>query len=135
MFSVFESFFRASLEREERPPGIAKVGVFTLRRLLYDCSARARGPDEPGGDPRGPGGEAQWPGGGSFVPCSHADGELRRRLNTLTHARSSASVAAAVASWSNQPIRATRAQMSGESAPYARVGSKCVRGRHDEVGR
>jgi hypothetical protein len=64
MFSVFESFFRASLEREERPPGIAKVGVFTLRRLLYDCSARARGPDEPGGDPRGPGGEAQWPGGG-----------------------------------------------------------------------
>ena len=64
MFSVFESFFRASLEREERPPGIANVGVFTLRRLLYDCSARACGPDEPGGDPRGPGGEAQWPGGG-----------------------------------------------------------------------
>ena len=64
MFSVFESFFRASLEREERPPGNAKVGVFTLRRLLYDCSARACGPDEPGGDPRGPGGEAQWPGGG-----------------------------------------------------------------------
>jgi hypothetical protein len=64
MFSVFESFFRASLEREERPPGIAKVGVFTRRRLLYDCSAHACGPDEPGGDPRGPGGEAQWPGGG-----------------------------------------------------------------------
>jgi hypothetical protein len=41
MFSVFESFFRASLEREERPPGIANVGVFTLRRLLYDRSARA----------------------------------------------------------------------------------------------
>ena len=54
MFSVFESFFRASLEREERRPGNANVGVFTLRRLLYDCSARACGPDEPGGDPRGP---------------------------------------------------------------------------------
>ena len=64
MFSVFESFFRASLEREERRPGNANVGVFTLRRLLYDCSARACGPDEPGGDPRGQGGEAHWPGGG-----------------------------------------------------------------------
>ena len=65
MFSVFESLFRASLEREERPPGNAKVGVFTARSLEHDCSARACGPDEPGGDPRGPGGEAQWPDGGS----------------------------------------------------------------------
>ena len=65
MFDDFESFFRASLEREERLPGNAKVGVFTLHRLLYDCSARACGPNEPGGDPGGPGGEAQWPDGGS----------------------------------------------------------------------
>ena len=65
MFSVFESFFRASLEREERPPGNAKVGVFTARSLEHDCSARACGPDEPGGGPGGPGGEAQWPDGGS----------------------------------------------------------------------
>ena len=65
MFSVFLSFFRASLEREERLPGNAKVGVFTARSLEHDCSARACGPDEPGGDPRGPGGEAQWPDGGS----------------------------------------------------------------------
>jgi hypothetical protein len=65
MFSVFVCFF--SLVRA--PPGCragnAKVGVFTLRRLLYDCSARACGPDEPRGDPGGPGGEAQWPDGGS----------------------------------------------------------------------
>ena len=65
MFSVFESFFRALLGLEERPPGNAKVGVFTLRRLLYDCSAGACGQNEPRGDPRGPGGEAQWPDGGS----------------------------------------------------------------------
>ena len=64
MFDDFESFFRALVGSQERPPGNAKVGVFTLRRLLYDCSARARGPDEPRGDPRGPGGEAQWPDGG-----------------------------------------------------------------------
>ena len=65
MFSVFLSFFRASLEREERCAGIAKVGVFTARSLEHDCSARACGPDEPGGGPGGPGGEAQWPDGGS----------------------------------------------------------------------
>ena len=45
--------------------------------------------------------------------------DSRPTTNRAQHARSSASVAAAVASWSNQPIRATRAQMSGESAPYA----------------
>ena len=65
MFSVFLSFFRASLEREERRAGIAKVGVFTARSLEHDCSARACGPDEPGGGPGGPGGEAQWLDGGS----------------------------------------------------------------------
>ena len=65
MFSVFLSFFRASLEREERLPGNAKVGVFTARSLEHDCSARACGPDEPGGGPGGPGGEAQRPDGGS----------------------------------------------------------------------
>ena len=64
MFSVFESFFRAFLEREERPPGIAKVGVFTALSLKKHCSARACGPDEPRGDPGGPGGEAQRPDGG-----------------------------------------------------------------------
>jgi len=41
-----------------------EVGVFTGRSLEYDCSARACGPDEPGGDPGGPGGEAQRPDGG-----------------------------------------------------------------------
>ena len=65
MFSVFLSFFRASLEREERLPGNAKVGVFTARSLEHDWSGRACGPDEPGGGPGGPGGEAQRPDGGS----------------------------------------------------------------------
>jgi hypothetical protein len=55
-----------------------KVGVFTRRRLLYDCSARACGPDEPGGDPRGPGGEAQWPGGGYTAWTERATGRTPR---------------------------------------------------------
>ena len=65
MFSVFVSLFRAFPSARERLPGNAKVGVFTARSLEHDCSARACGPDEPGGGPGGPGGEAQWPDGGS----------------------------------------------------------------------
>ena len=41
MFSVFESFFRASLEREERPPGIAK-SVFSHFADSCTIVARAR---------------------------------------------------------------------------------------------
>ena len=65
MFSVFVCFFRAFLGAQERPPGNAKVGVFIAPSLEKDCSARACGPDEPGGGPGGPGGEAHWPDGGS----------------------------------------------------------------------
>ena len=42
-----------------------KMGVFTPPSLEDDCSGRACGPDEPGGDPGGPGGEEQCPDGGS----------------------------------------------------------------------
>ena len=65
MFSVFVCKSWAFLRAPGCRAGNAKVGVFTLRRLLYDCSARACGPHEPRGDPGGPGGEAQWPDGGS----------------------------------------------------------------------
>ena len=54
MFSVFVCFFWLV----RAPPGC------TLRSLERGCNARACGPDEPGGDPRGPGGEAQRPGRG-----------------------------------------------------------------------
>ena len=51
-----------------RSPGCraksAKVGVFMPPSLERPCAARARGPNEPGGDPGGPGGEAQQPDGG-----------------------------------------------------------------------
>ena len=64
MFSVFESFFRASLERASKGAQELQKSVFSHFADSYDCSASACGPDEPGGDPRGPGGEVQWPGGG-----------------------------------------------------------------------
>ena len=57
-------FFRALL----RSPGCraesVKVGVFMPPSLERPCAARARGPNEPGGDPGGPEGEAQRPDGG-----------------------------------------------------------------------
>ena len=65
MFPDFEWLFPSSPRSPGKPPGNAKVGVFTARSLEHDCSARACGPDEPGGGPGGPGGEAQWPDGGS----------------------------------------------------------------------
>ena len=65
MFSVFFCFFSVLRASPGCRAGNAKVGVFTLRSLENDCRARACGPDEPRGDPRGPGGEAQCPDGGS----------------------------------------------------------------------
>ena len=49
MFSVFVCFFWLVRAPPGCRAGNAKVGVFTLRRLLYDCSARACGPNEPRG--------------------------------------------------------------------------------------
>ena len=67
MFSVFFCFFELVRASPGCREGNAKVGVFTLPfgHSSDDCSARACGPDEPRGDPRGPGGEAQCPDGGS----------------------------------------------------------------------
>ena len=64
MFSVFVCFFGALLRSPGCRPESAKVGVFMPPSLERPCAARARGPNEPGGDPGGPGGEAQRPDGG-----------------------------------------------------------------------
>ena len=63
MFSVLKTFSELLSS--------ARKGRQELRKSVFShfadsCTivARACGPDEPGGDPRGPGGEAQWPGGG-----------------------------------------------------------------------